>query len=78
MDTKKKLHALVSNSIINDIYDKAIDAGASGGKLLGAGAGGFILFYVEDNNKNKFLRAFNNKQYIKFDFENLGSKIIKV
>jgi D-glycero-alpha-D-manno-heptose-7-phosphate kinase len=75
---KKKLHALVSNSIINDIYDKAIDAGASGGKLLGAGAGGFILFYVEDNNKNKFLRAFNNKQYIKFDFENLGSKIIKV
>jgi D-glycero-alpha-D-manno-heptose-7-phosphate kinase len=75
---KKKLHALVSNSIINDIYDKAIDAGASGGKLLGAGAGGFILFYVEDNNKNKFLRAFSNKQYIKFDFENLGSKIIKV
>jgi D-glycero-alpha-D-manno-heptose-7-phosphate kinase len=75
---KKKLHAQVSNSIINDIYDKAIDAGASGGKLLGAGAGGFILFYVEDNNKNKFLRAFNDKQYIKFEFENLGSKILKI
>ena len=40
---------------------KAIDAGASGGKLLGAGAGGFILFYVEDNKKNKFLKAFNIK-----------------
>lgn len=75
---KKKLHSQVSNNKINSIYDKAIDAGASGGKLLGAGAGGFILFYVEDNKKNKFLRAFNNKQYIKFDFENFGSKILKI
>jgi D-glycero-alpha-D-manno-heptose-7-phosphate kinase len=75
---KKKLHSQVSNDKINNIYDKAIDAGASGGKLLGAGAGGFILFYVEDNKKNKFLRAFNNKQYIKFDFENFGSKILKI
>jgi D-glycero-alpha-D-manno-heptose-7-phosphate kinase len=75
---KKKLHSQVSNDKINNIYDKAIDAGASGGKLLGAGAGGFILFYVEDNKKYKFLKAFNNKQYIKFDFENLGSKILKI
>ena len=41
---KKKLHSQVSNNVIDNIYDKAIDAGASGGKLLGAGAGGFILF----------------------------------
>lgn len=75
---KKKLHSQVSNSIINHIYDKAIDAGASGGKLLGAGAGGFILFYVEDNKKNKFLKAFNKKQYINFEFENSGSKILKI
>jgi D-glycero-alpha-D-manno-heptose-7-phosphate kinase len=75
---KKKLHSQVSNNVIDNIYDKAIDAGASGGKLLGAGAGGFILFYVENNKKNKFLRAFNNKQFIKFDFENLGSKILKI
>ena len=75
---KKKLHSQVSNNVIDNIYEKAIDAGASGGKLLGAGAGGFILFYVEDNKKNKFLRAFNNKQYIKFDFENFGSKILRI
>lgn len=75
---KKKLHSQVSNNIINNIYDKAIDAGASGGKLLGAGAGGFILFYVEDNKKNKFLKAFSKKQYINFEFENLGSKILKI
>ena len=75
---KKKLHSQVSNNTINNIYDKAIDAGASGGKLLGAGAGGFILFYVEDNKKNKFLKAFNKKQYINFEFENLGSKILKI
>ena len=75
---KKKLHSQVSNSVINDIYNKAIDAGASGGKLLGAGAGGFILFYVENNKKNKFLKAFNKRQYINFEFENLGSQIIKI
>jgi D-glycero-alpha-D-manno-heptose-7-phosphate kinase len=75
---KKKLHAQVSNNIINNIYDKAIDAGASGGKLLGAGAGGFILFYVEDNRCKSFLRAFNKKNYIKFKFENKGSQIITI
>ena len=59
------------------IYDKAIDAGASGGKLLGAGAGGFVLFYVKNDKKRKFFRAFNNKNLIKFRFENKGSAIIQ-
>lgn len=74
---KKKLLNEVSNDTINEIYDKAIDAGASGGKLLGAGAGGFVLFYVKNDKKRKFYRAFNNKNLIKFRFENKGSTIIQ-
>jgi D-glycero-alpha-D-manno-heptose-7-phosphate kinase len=75
---KKKLHRSVSNQIINNIYEKAIEAGALGGKLLGAGAGGFVLFYVEDNKRDKFLKAFSESSYIKFNFEKNGSKIIRV
>ena len=75
---KKKLHKSVSNIVINNIYDKAIESGASGGKLLGAGAGGFILFYVKEKNKNKFFKAFDKDKYITFDFEKNGSQIIKI
>jgi len=75
---KKKLHGSVSNKIINNIYEKAIDVGASGGKLLGAGAGGFILFYVEDNKRDKFLKAFKKDSYIDFNFERNGSKILRL
>ena len=53
---KKKLHKSVSNVVINEIYNKAMDAGASGGKLLGAGAGGFILFYVKKSVRKNFLK----------------------
>ncbi len=75
---KKKLHKSVSNIVINNIYDKAIASGASGGKLLGAGAGGFILFYVKESNKKKFFKAFDKNRYITFDFEKNGSQIIKI
>ena len=51
---KKKLHKTVSNVVINNIYDRALDSGALGGKLLGAGAGGFVLFYVKENKKKNF------------------------
>src|SRR4029079_12579818 len=43
---KRALHSVISNSNVDAIYAKAIDAGALGGKLLGAGAGGFMLFFV--------------------------------
>ena len=75
---KKKLHKSVSNIEINEIYNKAIDAGASGGKLLGAGAGGFILFYVEKHAREKFFKVFSKNKYIKFSFEKKGSHIIKI
>ena len=78
MVTKKKLHKSVSNVVINEIYNKAIDAGASGGKLLGAGAGGFILFYVKKSVREKFFKAFDKNKYINFGFEKKGSQIIEI
>lgn len=75
---KKKLHKSVSNKRINEIYNLAIESGADGGKLLGAGAGGFILFYVRQSKKKGFLKNFDNKNLIKFDFCDKGSEILKL
>ena len=59
---KKLLHRIVTNSYIDKIYDDGIKAGSVGGKLLGAGAGGFILFLVEEDKKKKFLKK-NEKAF---------------
>jgi len=50
---KRKLSELVSNKIIDDIYKAGLDAGAYGGKLLGAGNGGFVMFICNENTKKK-------------------------
>ena len=73
---KKGLSHKITNSSIDDIYDKAIKKGALGGKLLGAGGGGFLLLYVPKNKQKKFLKDFNKFVHISFNFENVGSKII--
>ena len=73
---KKSLSSKITNSSIDDIYDKAIEKGALGGKLLGAGGGGFLLLYVPKYKQKKFLKNFSKFVHIPFDFENTGSKII--
>ena len=50
---KRKLTKLISNGSIDDIYQAAINAGAIGGKLCGAGSGGFILLFVPAENQDK-------------------------
>ena len=72
----KKLDNNVSNPAINKIY-KGISSGATGGKLLGAGAGGFILFYVKTNKQKHFLTKMKNNEIIDFHFNNEGSKYLK-
>ena len=73
---KKSLSSIISNSDIDDMYQSAIKAGAEGGKLLGSGGGGFLLFYV-DKDKQKYVReALKNLLYIPFNFENDGTRII--
>lgn len=73
---KKNLHKDISNSFLNDIYDKAIKNGAIGGKILGAGSGGFFLFYVPEEKQNFFLKKMEKFTSIPFKFETEGSKII--
>lgn len=71
---KKKLSNLVSNNYIDDLYEKAKKNGATGGKLLGAGGGGFFLFYVP-KEKEKFLNFARNKIYFPVEFTNKGTEL---
>ena len=73
---KKELSNNISSSLIDDIYHKAIKHGSLGGKILGAGGGGFFLFYIKDDKIENFKRAFKKYTLISFKFENEGSKII--
>ena len=73
---KKSLSDKISNPMIDDIYKRALRAGALGGKILGAGGGGFILFFVPSENQEKVKEELKNLLYVPFHFENLGSQII--
>lgn len=73
---KKELSKAISNKKIDWIYDKGLKSGAIGGKLLGAGGGGFILFYVPQKFKDKFKNKMNKYTIIPFRFSNEGSSII--
>jgi len=73
---KKKLSNIVSNNQIDELYEVGRSAGALGGKLLGAGGGGFVLFYVKKENHKIFLKAFKKKVVIPIKLSNEGSEII--
>lgn len=73
---KKSLSDKISTPEIDRVYDTALNAGAMGGKLLGAGGGGFMLFFVKPELQNKVRRRLNKLLIVKFRFENLGSQII--
>jgi D-glycero-alpha-D-manno-heptose-7-phosphate kinase len=79
-ENKKKLASNVSNSLIDDIYNAAIANGATGGKISGAGGGGFMFFYCPGNTKNKVAQAleqFGGTQR-RFAFTNEGLKAWRV
>lgn len=73
---KQKLASKISNSEIDEIYQAAISCGASGGKLLGAGGGGFMLFYCEKSKQDKLVNTLKKYDPFDFKFERDGSKII--
>jgi D-glycero-alpha-D-manno-heptose-7-phosphate kinase len=74
---KKSLNKFITNSKIDNIYKSAISSGAIGGKLLGAGAGGFMLFYVPSKNRHQFKLKMRKTCIIPVEFEHRGSTIIK-
>ncbi len=72
---KKSLSDKVSTKVVNDIYETAVEAGALGGKLLGAGGGGFMLLFVPPERQEKVKRSLGNLVNVPFTFENTGSRI---
>lgn len=66
----------VSTNNIDGLYAKGMSAGALGGKLLGAGGGGFLVFYVQPEHQEAVRAAMSDLMYIPFDFENGGTRVI--
>lgn len=73
---KRTLADRVSSEYIDYLYGSAIDAGASGGKLLGAGGGGFLLLFVEPDKQPSVQRRLSRLLEVPFKFESLGSEVI--
>lgn len=75
---KKELASGISNDKIDQYYEKALDAGALGGKVLGAGGGGFLLLYCPKSKQPQVRKALSDLPALEFSFEPEGSKIIYV
>lgn len=73
---KKSLSTKITNGEIDAIYEIALKNGAIGGKLLGAGSGGFILFYVEPENQDRLKEALKGYLHVPFKFDFSGSEIM--
>lgn len=73
---KKQIGSAISTCSIDAFYEKGIKAGALGGKLLGAGGGGFLVFYVQPEYKESVMSAMQKLMHIPFSFETGGTRVI--
>ena len=73
---KKSLSNLITNNKIDQLYKETLRYGALGGKLLGAGGGGFLLVYMKKENAKKFFKQYKNVINVPFNFTNDGSQVI--
>lgn len=73
---KKQMANTISNTLIDGMYEKARNVGAYGGKVLGAGGGGFLLLYVPEEKQYVVRETLQEYREVKFHFENEGSRII--
>ena len=72
---KQSISNAISTNIIEEVYEKAITAGALGGKLLGAGGGGFMIFYIQPELRQAVLDALGDFLVVPFDMENFGTRV---
>ena len=73
---KRQTGAAISTSGIDELYVRGIEAGALGGKLLGAGGGGFLVFYVQPEKKEAVKEVMKDLLYVPFHFEDGGSRVL--
>ena len=73
---KRQTGSAISTSSIDELYQRGIKAGALGGKLLGAGGGGFLIFYVQPEKREAVRNALSGCMHIPFEFENGGTRVI--
>ena len=73
---KKSLVDGIANKTINSYYNKAIKNGAIGGKLCGAGGGGFLLLYCKKENHNKLRKSLNSLKEFEFEFDYEGASLL--
>ena len=73
---KKGTGYSISTGSIDELYEKGMAAGALGGKLLGAGGGGFLVFYVQPEKQEAVKEAMKDLLYIPFKFEDGGTRVI--
>ena len=73
---KRQTGGAITTNSIDALYEKGISAGALGGKLLGAGGGGFLVFYVQPDKKQAVMDAMNGLLYVPFKFEDGGTQVI--
>lgn len=75
-ELKRKSGPQVTTDVIDGLYERGRQAGALGGKLLGAGGGGFLLFYVRPEDRPAVKAAMKKLLYVPFEFESKGTHII--
>lgn len=73
---KRQTGGAITTNSIDALYEKGIEAGALGGKLLGAGGGGFLVFYVQPEKKSSVMDAMKDILYVPFQFEDSGTQVI--
>jgi D-glycero-alpha-D-manno-heptose-7-phosphate kinase len=74
--SKKGLSDKISNSLIDTYYDAAIKNGAFGGKILGAGGGGFLFLLANKENHSKIVKSLNKLELVNFNFEPIGTRTL--
>ena len=73
---KRQTGGAITTNLIDTLYQKGKAAGALGGKLLGAGGGGFLVFYIQPENRDNLIHEMKNLLHVPFCFENSGTRVI--
>jgi D-glycero-alpha-D-manno-heptose-7-phosphate kinase len=77
-EAKRSIDAAISSSKIDELYQRGLHAGALGGKLLGAGGGGFLLFYCEPHHQGRLREELSELRELTFSLDPEGSKIVYI